>query len=321
MVRFWRRSPREQVSFFRLILPPAIFVVVALYQLFFVRGVHRWGLPYHFGLEILFYGIVGPVVTWGVLAWIERQLAAKERAEERAEEERRRRERAVREERARIAREIHEGVAQNLYFLGLQMDLCRRLLLKEPERVDKELEGLQALLQESLQDLRRLIWALRPLELEEFGPFEAVRRLASDLKAHTGLDIIVEVRGQERRFSPDVEGALYRIAQEALHNVAKHAQARTAKVLFEIAPTHVRVEVRDDGRGFDVSKALQKTQGLGLHHLRERVEERGGSFTIESSPGAGTRLQALLPLGGEDICTEASPPLPTVGKGPPGGPT
>ena len=296
MLKWRRRSPREQVAFFRLILPPAIFVVVVLYQLFFVRRVHELGLPYHFAVEILFYGLLGPSVTWGVLAWIERQLLAKERAEERAEEERRRRERAVREERARIAREIHEGVAQNLYFLGLQMDLCRKLAPKEPERVREELEGLQALLQESLQDLRRLIWALRPLELEELGPIEAIRRLTSDLKAHTGLEVEVEVRGEERRFSPDVEGALYRIAQEALHNVAKHAQARRARVTFDVQPDRVAVEVEDDGRGFDVEGALKSPQGLGLQHLRERVEELGGSFSLESTPGAGTRLQAVLPL-------------------------
>jgi len=297
-MRWLRRSPREQVAFFRLILPPAIFAVVVLYQLFFVRSVHELGLSYHFAVEILFYGLLGPLVTWGVLAWIERQLLAKERAEEQAEEERRRRERAVREERARIAREIHEGVAQNLYFLGLQMDLCRKLAPKEPERVREELEGLQALLQESLQDLRRLIWALRPLELEELGPIEAIRRLARDLKAHMGLDVTVEVRGRERRFPPDVEGALYRIAQEALHNVAKHAQAQRGQVTFDVQPDRVIVEIEDDGRGFDVERALETPRGLGLRHLRERVEELGGSFSLESAPGAGTRLRAVLPLAG-----------------------
>ena len=297
---FFRRSPREQVAGLRLILPPAIFVVVVLYQLFFVRGVHELGLPYHFGAEILFYGLLGPAVTWGVLTWIERQLLAKERAEQQAEEERRRRERAVREERARIAREIHEGVAQNLYFLGLQLDLCRKLASKEPERVGEELEGLQALLQESLQDLRRLIWALRPLELEELGPIEAVRRLARDLQAHVELEVTVEVRGEERRFPPDVEGALYRIAQEALHNVAKHAQARRARVAFEVRPERVAVEVEDDGRGFDVERALTSPRGLGLRHLKERVEALGGSLSLESAPGAGTRLRAVLPLRGRD---------------------
>ena len=298
-MKWLRRPPREQVALFRLILPPAIFVVVVLYQLFLVGRVHELGLPYHFAVEILFYGLLGPAVTWGVLTWIERQLLAKERAEQRAEEERRRRERAVREERARIAREIHEGVAQNLYFLGLQMDLCRKLAPKEPERVGEELEGLQTLLQESLQDLRRLIWALRPLELEELGPIEAVRRLARDLKAHMGLEVTVEVRGEERRFPPDVEGALYRIAQEALHNVAKHAQAQRARVAFDVRPDRVIVEVEDDGRGFDVGRALEgsRSRGLGLRHLRERVEERGGSLEVVSSPGAGTRLRAVIPLG------------------------
>jgi signal transduction histidine kinase len=299
VMRFLRRSPREQVAFFRLILPLMIFVVVVLYQLFFVRRVHELGLTYHFAVEILFYGLMGPVVTWGVLTWIERQLVATERAEARAKEERRRRVRAVMEERARIAREIHEGVAQNLYFLGLRLRLCRNQIVKDSERVAGELEALQALLQEAIEDLRRLIWALRPVELEEFGPIEAVRRLAADLTAQMGLQVDVIVNGQERRFSPEIEGALYRIAQEALNNVAKHAEARSAAVRFTLSRDRVTVEIQDDGRGFDPDTAMRGAPGLGLRHLRERMEELGGRITVEAAPGAGTRLSAVLSLNSD----------------------
>jgi len=295
-MKFFRSAPKEQVALLRRVLPPAILGVVVLYQLLFIRHVHEWGATYHYSAEILFYGLIGPAVTWGVLAWIERQLLAKEQAEAQARRERRRRERAVVEERARIAREIHEGVAQNLYFLGLQLDICRKLAEENPQRVEQELGGLQALLQESIGDLRRLIWALRPVELEELGPIEAIRRLAADLQVQVGLEIEVRVEGQERRLAPEVEGALYRCAQEALNNVAKHAQARHAWVAFELERDRVRVEVRDDGRGFDVASEQRAPRGLGLRHLSERVEELGGEFYIESSPGEGTRVIAVLPL-------------------------
>lgn len=298
---FFQRSTREQVALLRRFLPLVILVVVVLYQLYFVRQIHELGVTYHYVVEILFYGFVGPAVTWGVLAWIERQLEEKERAEERARRERRHRERAVVEERARIAREIHEGVSQNLYFLGLQLDLCRKLARDAPERVEGELVKFQGLLQESIGDLRRLIWALRPVELEELGPIEAVRRLASDLKSKVGLDVEVTVQGEERRLAPEIEGTLYRCVQEALNNVAKHAQASRAWVAFELDAARVRAQIRDDGRGFDVEATLQDGDGLGLRHLRERVQERGGTFHIESSAnGGGTRVTATLPLAPDE---------------------
>jgi len=292
---FFQRSTREQVALLRRVLPAAILVVVLLYQLYFVRYIHELGATYHYLVEIAFYGLAGPAVTWGVLAWIERQLQAKQLAEDRAQRERRRRERAVREERARIAREIHEGVAQNLYFLGLQLDVAKKLAHDHPERVEEELTQLRSLLGESIADLRRLIWALRPVELEELGPIEAIRRLSSDLESKVGLDVDVAVEGAERRFEPELEGTLYRLVQESLNNVAKHAEAEHAWVTFTLSDGQIEADIRDDGRGFDVAAALGNGDGLGLRHLRERVEERGGELSIESSDG-GTRVRATLPL-------------------------
>lgn len=293
---FFQQAPREQVAVLRRFLPWAILGLVMLYQLLLVRHLHDFGVVYHYGVEILFYGLVGPIATWSVLAWIERQLKAKEDAQARAQREGRRREGAVREERARIAREIHEGVSQNLYFLGLQLEVCKKLAHDNPERVEGELTELRTLLGESISDLRRLIWALRPVDLEELGPIETVRRLASDLESKVGLQIEVSLQGTERRFSPEIEGTLYRVVQEALNNVAKHAGANQAWVVFHVNGQRVQVDVGDDGRGFDVEQALRNGDGLGLRHLRERVEERAGTFVIESEPNGGTRLHVTVPV-------------------------
>lgn len=292
---FFQRSTRSQVALLRRVLPTAILVMVLLYQLYFVRYIHEAGATYHYLVEIAFYGLAGPAVTWGVLAWIERQLQAKQQAEERAQRERGRRERAVREERSRIAREIHEGVAQNLYFLGLQLDVAKKLAHDHPERAEEELAQLRSLLGESIADLRRLIWALRPVELEELGPIEAVRRLSADLETKVGLEVDVTVHGNERRFSPELEGTLYRVVQESLNNVAKHAEAERAWVTFSLTDHRIETEIRDDGRGFDADAALGDGQGLGLRHLKERVEERNGDFSIDSSAD-GTRVRTTLPL-------------------------
>lgn len=292
---FFQRSTREQVALLRRVLPAVILIVVLGYQLYFVRYIHELGATYHYLVEIALYGLAGPAVIWGVLAWIGRQLQAKERAEERAQREQQRRERAVREERARIAREIHEGVAQNLYFLGLQLDVTRKLARDHPERVDAELAELRSLLSESIADLRRLIWALRPVELEELGPIESIRRLSSDLESKVGLNVDVTVEGTERRFEPELEGTLYRLVQESLNNVAKHAEAEHAWVTFTLSDGQIETEIRDDGRGFDVGTALSNGDGLGLRHLRERVEERGGELSIDASE-TGTRVTATLPL-------------------------
>ncbi len=292
---FFQRSTREQVVLLRRLLPAAILIVVLGYQLYFVRHIHELGATYHYLVEIAFYGLAGPAVTWGVLAWIERQLRSKERAEERAERERERREQAVRDERARIAREIHEGVAQNLYFLGLQLDVAKKLAHDHPERVEAELAEFRSLLSESIADLRRLIWALRPVELEELGPIEAVRRLSADLENKVDLDVEVSVHGSERRFDPELEGTLYRLVQESLNNVAKHAEAEHAWVTFALNDAQIEASIRDDGRGFDADAAMHNGDGLGLRHLRERVENLGGSFAINSSAD-GTQVAAVLPL-------------------------
>lgn len=292
---FFERSTRGQVALLRRVLPAAILILVLGYQLYFVRHIHELGTTYHYLVEIAFYGLAGPAVTWGVLAWIERQLQAKHRAEERARREQRRRERAVRDERARIAREIHEGVAQNLYFLGLQLDVAKKLAHDHPERVEEELTQLRSLLGESIADLRRLIWALRPVELEELGPIEAIRRLSADLENKVDLDVEVSVHGAERRFNPELEGTIYRLVQESLNNVAKHADAEHAWVTFALNDGQIEASIDDDGQGFDADTAMNNGDGLGLRHLRERVENLGGSFAIDSSRD-GTRVTAALPL-------------------------
>lgn len=205
---------------------------------------------------------------------------------------------AIGEERARIAREIHDGVAQSLAFSALKIDLGRRLLEKDPARAEEELALAGGTVRESIREVRRSIFALRPVDLERFGLVETLRRYAIDFGQQNAVRVDFEL-GELPELEVRSEAVLFRIFQEAMHNVAKHAKARTVRVeLGADAQGRPYVEVRDDGRGFDpqaVGDRVTSAGGLGLRQMRERVAARGGVFMVESRPGEGTRVRAALP--------------------------
>jgi signal transduction histidine kinase len=205
---------------------------------------------------------------------------------------------AIAEERTRIAREIHDGVAQSLAFSALKLDLVARLMTRDQGAAARELVEATATVREMIREIRRSIFALRPVDLERHGFVETLRRYALDFGQQN--DVVVELDvAPLADLSMKSESVLFRIFQEAMHNVAKHASA--ARVWISVrrdAQGNVTVSVRDDGRGFDPAHAADRVTtagGLGLRQMRERVEGRGGRFTIESRPGAGTTVTASLP--------------------------
>jgi len=201
---------------------------------------------------------------------------------------------AIHEERTRIAREIHDGIAQALAFMALKLDLVTRLLERDPKRAREELEQVKRVLREQIREVRRSIFALRPIDLERYGFVESVRRYAHAFAEQAGFRAEVSVVG-EPELSQASELALFRVLQEALNNIAKHARARRVRVRLEAKePKGARLVVEDDGVGFDPEKA--PTEGhFGLAQMRERVQARGGRFWVESRPGEGTRVVAEVP--------------------------
>jgi signal transduction histidine kinase len=141
--------------------------------------------------------------------------------------------------------------------------------------------------------MHALLFELRPESLEEEGLVAALRKYAAAAHTRDGVAVEVAVEG-ERPLPPAVEEAAYRIAREALHNVAKHAHASRARVALEFRAGHLWLQIRDDGRGFDPSERARA--GVGLSSMRERAEQLGGSLTLDSAPGAGTSLCAELPF-------------------------
>ncbi|MBM7866658.1 histidine kinase [Heliobacterium gestii] len=204
-------------------------------------------------------------------------------------------------ERLRLAREIHDGPAQGMNSLVLQVELCERLLQVDPERVRRELQDLKGMLRDSLRELRKILYDLRPHGLDDQGLMEAIRRYTADFSERTGLAIETRFFGKARRLERAYELAVFRMIQEALQNVWKHAKAKTVHVVFEIAPQALSAIVRDDGVGFDAEAMLSGLgDRYGLWGIRERIELLDGEWEILSRPGQGTQIKFRIPLQPEN---------------------
>src|SRR5947199_831505 len=197
--------------------------------------------------------------------------------------------RVAEEEEARrhIAREIHDDLCQRLAALGLELGVVRRKLPEDdPRRGDLDVAGTH--LSELAEDLRRLSHDLHPAILERSGLATALRDHCAEVERRHGLPVRLSLDGAERPFPPDVALGLYRIAQEALANVVRHAGARAVEVRLSVAQGTARLAVADDGAGFDPG-AGRAAGGLGLASLAERAGLLGGRCRITSAPGTGTR--------------------------------
>ena len=206
---------------------------------------------------------------------------------------------AQEEERRRVAREIHDGPAQLLANVVLRIDICQRLAEQDPGRLRAELSELKELVRMSLQDVRKVIFDLRPMALDDLGLAPALRSYLGDFKEKTKIETELTMLGRERRLTPAFEVALFRLVQEALNNVAKHARANEVKVTVEFAANLISLRVRDNGRGFDTEQVRQAGRGsrFGLISMRERAELLQGQFQVESAPGRGTTVSFSIPAG------------------------
>lgn len=220
-----------------------------------------------------------------------RQAATAARSSQLAEEVQRSRERLVtarEEERRRIRRDLHDGFGPALSGIVFQLEAARMTVERDPARARAQLETVSTQVQEVVADVRRLVHDLRPPALDDRGLVGALRQQAEHLAVP--LDVTAP---DDLRLPAAVEVAAYRIAGEALTNVARHADAHGARLLVEKADDDTLVlEVADDGRGIPADRAA----GVGLASLRERAAELGGTTTISSPPGGGTVVRARLPL-------------------------
>ncbi|HYR53400.1 MAG TPA: GAF domain-containing sensor histidine kinase [Methylomirabilota bacterium] len=205
---------------------------------------------------------------------------------------------AVVAERNRIARDMHDGLVQYVYALGLQLEHARDLVAEQPDAVAPVLTGSIQQTNHVLSEMRTFIYQLRPIIMKEKEIGQWVLDLCRQFQEATGIPVRAEVGDSaEEELSPAISIALFRIIQETLGNIYKHAEATHATLSLDFGPSGARLVIEDDGRGFDVdarpARAIQ--QGHGLANIEERVRELGATLELESAPGAGTRLEAVFP--------------------------
>jgi PAS domain S-box-containing protein len=404
----WRHlSLLERIRRLRYVLPPMVALVVVGYQLGIARSLaDTYGHTAHYGIEIGFYSLAGPVVIWLTLAWIERRLAEKETLERQVRARERhlvsltaasadailsldkagritswnrgaerlfgyhaeamvgqplakllpdatmlferlqrdgvvqnfettalvedgrsiavdltqtllsdnttetltsslimrditaRRERAaiVEEERARIARNLHDGVAQILYLLVLKADMAAQQVAHNPDQVTVELKEIGQRSRQVIRESRRTIFALRPLDWSSEGFLPALLRFVKDFAEQLNWQASFHLSHDNLSIPDRLQPTVFRLVQESLNNVAKHAGAK--RVWVEIGQAdevpYLALTVRDDGLGFD--PAATSGSGLGLRQMQQRVKKVGGTFTLESQDGCGTTITAQIPL-------------------------
>jgi signal transduction histidine kinase len=203
------------------------------------------------------------------------------------------------EERNRLARDLHDSVVQKLFGVVLAAQSAETLFDRDPDSARGQLQKLGELTQDAIQELRSLIFQLRPAAVESEGLAEALVKHVQVLRRVHRQDIQLEVVG-EPRLRPRIDDEVFRIAQEALHNALRHAAAARLEVRLEEGERLLALTVRDDGRGFDPGAAAHRSRRLGLTSMEERAAALGGALTIESAPGEGTTISLEVPLGGEN---------------------
>ncbi len=203
------------------------------------------------------------------------------------------------EERKRLARDLHDETSQVVASLSAHLEAALSLLPQNADRVRPVLEKARTLSMNIHDELHKVVYELHPSLLDDLGLIAAVESLIDNSISGTGLNVSVKTIGEPRRLTLQVEITLFRVVQEALTNVVKHAAAKNAVVTVRFQRKNVKVSIADDGMGFDVDKAVDlgnRPRGFGILGMRERIELIQGELKISSRPGAGTRIDIRVPL-------------------------
>jgi two-component system sensor histidine kinase UhpB len=207
---------------------------------------------------------------------------------------------AQEDERERLARELHDDTLQVLTALSAGLAGAELLVTTAPERAQKHLHELSVMSSHAITELRRLIVALRPAILDDKGLMAALKWYVQS-KNQQMPETTIEVLAEDSpcRFSSSVETTLFRITQEALTNIERHAQARHVRIVLRCEDNWVHLRIEDDGRGFDPATVKmvrdESMHGWGIVGMRERVSLAGGHFHIQSAPGQGTKIMIRMP--------------------------
>ena len=202
--------------------------------------------------------------------------------------------RSQEDERARIARELHDEIAQLLSAFSLELGALRSTLRRAD--TTRMVDHLQGLSRQMSQSLYHLVHDLRPSHLDDLGLVPALKALIAQDCHQKGLEVDFLIAGNQQRLDPLVETVLYRVAQEALNNVCRHAGIMQAKINLQYECDRVLICILDNGSGFDLKESFRPPRGWGLAGMRERVESLDGQLNLKSAPGQGTSVEVIIPL-------------------------
>jgi len=207
---------------------------------------------------------------------------------------------AQEEERKRMAREIHDGPAQTLANLVLRTEIAERMLMKQEfQLVQEELMELKSQVRSGLEEIRKIIFNLRPMALDDLGLVPTLRKFVQDFEEKTKIRAVFETAGRELRMPSAMEAAVYRLVQEAFSNALKHASPTYVSLEIKFYPKRILITIQDNGVGFDVEQTMarsKKNSHYGLIGMNERVELLNGKMDIQSAKGQGTKISISIPV-------------------------
>ena len=209
--------------------------------------------------------------------------------------------RAQEEERQRIARDIHDGPAQSMSNIVLKAEICEKLIDLDMNKTKAELKELKELVRCSLREIRKIIFDLRPMSLDDLGLIPTIQRYLANYKTDTSIDMVFNYNDEIKESRGLVDVALFRIIQEALSNVKKYSKADRVIITINNDGETVTMKIKDNGVGFDVDRALKEIylddmRGFGLHSMKQRVELLNGFFNIKSIVDKGTEITVKIPI-------------------------
>jgi signal transduction histidine kinase len=210
------------------------------------------------------------------------------------------------EERKRISRELHDVIAQTLTGINVRLAALKNEATSDTRGLERSIARTQRLVQQSVEVVHRFARRLRPTVLDDLGLIPALHTFMKHFRAETGIQVSLSAFAAVEKLEGEKRTVLYRVAQEALNNVARHAQATRAQVKLHESEGAVCMTITDDGRGFraEPQGRTKKGKRLGLLGMRERLEIVGGKFTLSSAPGKGTTVLAQVPLVSRANVTE-----------------
>lgn len=269
-----------------------IFQTLGLYFLYIMLyPTEHWFLILMIILSLLtFLTIIGAFISSIIIQSTDRQRLIDDLTRSRANLMKAEREAGRLTERQRLARDIHDTLAQHFTSIVMHLSAAK---YSNPESVQSEVQQAEDAAREGLAEIRRIVWDMRPEQIEKASLVEAVEEMAARWSAENSVLVKMKVTGTPRSLPPSAETALLRISQEAMHNIIKHAQAKNVNITFSFMEDIFVMDIADDGLGFDPSKA---SDGFGLKTMRDRIEELSGIFTIESEQGRGTAIAVSLPI-------------------------